>query len=204
MKKIIICNITMNDNLQKVAYEDYTGNSIFKKNVKYPINSLLENIIAKDDDVKLILLIKDEGIKDFEKNKEVFLNEFKANFTGDSSKITITPIVTSFTQERRVHEELMGKIVNEIEENSKIYCDITYGSKDLPIIVFTALSFAEKFLNCDIEGIYYGQVNFVDNKPVNGKLCDMSPLYYLNSITNTIKCDEPDKAREMLKSLLNI
>jgi hypothetical protein len=32
----------------------------------------------------------------------------------------------------------------------------------------------------------------------------MSPLYYLNAVTNTIRAEEPDRARKMLKSLLSL
>ena len=98
----------------------------------------------------------------------------------------------------------MSKIVDEIEDNSHIICDTTYGPKDLPIVLFSVLNFAEKYLKCDIDNILYGQATFVDGKPTDTKLCDMSPLYYLNSVTNTIRCDDPNKAREMLKNLLSL
>ena len=39
----------------------------------------------------------------------------------------------------------MLKIVDEIEDNSHILCDITYGPKDLPIVLFSVLNFAEKY-----------------------------------------------------------
>ena len=100
--------------------------------------------------------------------------------------------------------QLMGKIVDEIDNGSHIIVDITYGPKDLPIIIFTALGFAEKFLECEVDAIIYGQASFVDGHVVNTKICDMSPLYYLSSVTNTIKCDEPEKARKALKSLLSL
>ena len=65
-------------------------------------------------------------------------------------------------------------------------------------------NFAEKFLGCDIDNIIYGQANFVDGKPVNTKIWDMVPLFYLNTVTNTIHCDTPEKARKTLKSLLSL
>ena len=102
------------------------------------------------------------------------------------------------------HDKLLLDIVDEFEENSHITADITYGPKDLPIVLFTALNFGEKFFGCEIDNIVYGQANFVDGKPTNTKICDMIPLYYLNSVTNTVNCDSPAKAKEMLKSLLSM
>ena len=72
------------------------------------------------------------------------------------------------------------------------------------IVLFAALNFAEKFLHCEIENILYGQATFIDGNPTNTKLCDLVPLYYLNSVANTIRCDNSQKARELLKDLLSL
>ncbi len=98
----------------------------------------------------------------------------------------------------------MKRLVDEIDTEAHIMVDITYGPKDLPIVIFSAINFAEKFLRCEIDNIVYGQATFKDNKVVGSVICDMIPLYCLSSVTNTIKCDEPEKARKMLKSLLEL
>ena len=36
------------------------------------------------------------------------------------------------------------------------------------------------------------------------KLCDMIPLYCLSSVARTVKCDDPQKARQMLEVLLSL
>ena len=91
-----------------------------------------------------------------------------------------------------------------MEEKAHVIADITYGPKDLPIVLFTAMNFAEKFLDCEIDNIVYGQATFVDGNAVNTKICDMIPLYYLNSVANTVQCSSPDKAKQLLKSLLSM
>ena len=63
---------------------------------------------------------------------------------------------------------------------------------------------SEKFLKCEIDNIVYGQADFIDDKVVGSIICDMTPLYCLSSVTNTINCDDPQKARLMLKSLLSL
>lgn len=97
----------------------------------------------------------------------------------------------------------MGRIVDGLDTGSHILADITYGPKDLPVVIFAALHFAEKFLDCTVENILYGQASFADGRPVGTRLCDMSPLYCLDSITGLVRCDDPDKARNMLKALLS-
>ena len=111
-------------------------------------------------------------------------------------------IDSEFEEHQTVHEQLLKDIVAQISDDSHIYVDITYGPKDLPIILFTTLSFAEKFLNCTVENIVYGQADFENGRAVNPRICDMVPLYCLSSITNTIECTDSDKARSMLNLLL--
>ena len=140
----------------------------------------------------------------YEKNAEDFKAEFLDANKEIGAKCEFKVIDTEFSEEQAIHEQLMSKIVDEIEDDCHILADITYGPKDLPVVLFSALSFAEKFLGCDIDNIIYGQSNFVDGKPVNTKIWDMVPLFYLNTVTNTIHCDTSDKARKTLKSLLSL
>ncbi|MCB6358320.1 hypothetical protein LI295_19675, partial [Blautia wexlerae] len=116
--------------------------------------------------------------------------------------ISYTIINSEFEEHQTVHEQLMKEIVAHISDNSRILADITYGPKDLPIVLFTTLSFAEKFLNCTVDNIVYGQASFENGRAVDTKICDMMPLYCLSSVTNTIQCTDPDKARRMFNTLL--
>ena len=171
--------------------------------VLYPINAFLGKTISKDDEIKVVLLVKNDEQKQGKKNATAFIEEL-LNLNTVDAKIEYKIIESDFSEEQSVQNYLMSKIVDEIDDNSHILCDITYGPKDLPIVLFAALNFAEKYLHCDIDNILYGQAVFVNGKPTDTKLCDMSPLYYLNSVTNTIRCNDSQKAREMLKTLLTI
>ncbi len=205
MKKTIICNIPMKQNVDLSVYSSNDDSiPVSAREVRYPINALLEKTLQKNDEIKVILLVKEDEQKHYLKNQNDFIDELNRANADTGAKIEIVSINTAFSEERQVHEELMGKIVDEIEDGCHVIVDITYGPKDLPIIIFSALGFAEKFLECEIDGIIYGQANFVDGHVVDTKICDMSPLYYLSSVSGSIHSDEPDKARKMLKSLLSL
>ncbi|GHU06463.1 hypothetical protein FACS1894147_13190 [Spirochaetia bacterium] len=95
-------------------------------------------------------------------------------------------------------------MVDELTDGAAVYADITYGTKSMPIIVFGVLNFAEKFFNADIQNIVYGKVDFdKDNNPINPELFDMTPLFYLNSLANTMECKDSDQAKKMLASILS-
>lgn len=203
MKKTIICNIPMKEVVDQSVYQsDDLSIPVSRRAVKYPINAFLEESLSPGDEIKVLLLLKKDDYGHYEKNREDFEKELREVNEKSGAQICVTVLDTAFSQEKAVHEQLMGRIIDEIDDESHIIADITYGPKDLPIIIFTALGFAEKFLGCEVDAIVYGQANFVDGHVVNTKICDMSPLYYLSSVTNTIQCDEPDKARKTLKSLL--
>lgn len=205
MKKIVICNIPMRENVTKTVYAS-TDNSltVSEKPYKYPINSFLAETVGNEDDLKIILLIKKDGNAFYEKNTADYKQEIEEVCLNRGARAEFVQIDTAFSQNKENHEQLMGRLIDEIETEAHVLVDITYGPKDLPIVIFSALNFAEKFLKCEIDNIVYGQAAFEGDKVVGSVICDMIPLYCLSSVTNTIKCDDPPKARQMLKSLLSI
>ena len=205
MRKIIICSIPMREHVANTVYssEDRLL-PVSDKPFRYPINSLLSQTVKEEDELKIILLIKNDGNLFYEKNTADYKHEIEEICADTGAKLEFISIDTPFSQEKENHEQLMGKLIDGIDIGAHIMADITYGPKDLPIVIFSALSFAEKFLKCEIDNIVYGQADFKNNRVVRSIICDMIPLYCLSSVTDTIKCDDPQKARQMLKSLLSL
>lgn len=205
LKKTIICNIPMKENLDRIVYQsDDASLPVSDRAVSYPICTFLEKTMHKEDELKIILLVKNDGFAFSKRNVEAFKQEFEAANKNIGAKATYTIIDTAFEETKAVHEKLMGSIVEELEIGSHILADITYGPKDLPIVVFTALNFAERFLKCSADNIIYGQGKFVDGHVVSAKICDMIPLYCLGSVTNLVHSRDPQKAKSMLQALLSL
>ena len=203
MKKTIICSIPMKENIDQVVYSS-TDKSlpVSERKVRYPICSFLEKTLTSDDELDVILLVKKDRKDYYKRNTEFFKEELEAVNIEIGADIEYKIIDSEFEEHQTVHEQLMKDIVAQIPDNSHIYVDITYGPKDLPIVLFTTLNFADKFLDCTIENIVYGQADFENGRAVNTRICDMIPLYCLSSITNTMECTDSDKARSMLNLLL--
>lgn len=195
----------MKANTEKCVYESEDMSiPVSDTPVKYPVNAFFEKTLKSDDEVKAVLLVKKDELGNYKKNVSECIEELMTVASVSGAKIEYKIIDTDFSESQSIHDKLLLDIVEEFEDEACITADITYGPKDLPIVLFTALNFGEKFFNCNIENIVYGQATFVDGKPANTKICDMIPLYYLNSITNTVQCDSSEKAKQMLKSLLTI
>ena len=205
MKKTIICGIPMKKVVDQVVYRsDDKSIPSADRAVRYPVNAFLEETLKPSDELKIILLVKQDPHGSNEHNIGLFKEELANANASIGAKVSYSVIDTDFSQSKSVHEHLMGRLVDEFDIGAHVIVDTTYGPKDLPIVIFTSLNFAEKFLKCEIDNIIYGQASFVDGHAVDTKLCDMIPLYYLGSITNTIHCIEPEKAKSMLKALLSI
>lgn len=205
MKKVIICNIPMREYVAKTVY---TSNDlslpVSEKAFKYPILSFLTQTMIAEDELKILLLIKKDGNQFYEKNVDDFKAEMSEVLDATGAKAEYVIIDTVFSENKETHEQLMVSLTDEIDVGSHILADITYGPKDLPIVIFSTLTFAENFLRCEVENIIYGQAEFENNRVVGSMICDMAPLYYLSSVSNTIKCNDPAKAKQILKSLLTL
>ncbi len=205
MKKVVICSIPMKKNVEQTVYlSDDLSLPVSGEPYRYVVNSFLSRKVNKGDEYKFILLIKKDGNRYYQKNVQEFRKEAESYCAGAGVKTKYVLLDTAFSEERRIHEQLMGKLTDEIETESHIIADITYGPKDIPIVIFSALNFAERFLYCEIDNIIYGLAEFKENRVVRSVICDMAPLYCLSSVTNMIKCDDPLKARMMLKTLLSL
>lgn len=204
MKKMILCSVPMKKQVDLCVYTSSDKSlPVSGRPVRYPICSFLEETLRDGDELKILLLVKRDPYSSSEQNAAVFREELSAAVGDRDVKTAYTVIETNFAQTRAVHTQLMGRIVEELETGSGILADITYGPKDLPVIIFAALHFAEKFLDCTIDHILYGQASFENGHAVDTRLCDMSPLYCLDSVTGLIHCENPDKARSMLNTLLS-
>jgi hypothetical protein len=205
MKKIVFCNIMMKGRLNALRYS-VSGNSTIEYDgeVIFPINGILARTLKKDDNVKVVLLKKEDIDGNSDRNIGEYKKELDRLNSSIGAKIAYKILSTPHNESREIQEKLFKEILDEFAEGAAVYADITYGTKSLPIIMFSALNFAERFLKADIKNIIYGKVDFgKDDIPRNPELFDMSALFYLNSIVNTIECTDGNSAIKILDAILS-
>lgn len=205
MNKTLLCNIKMKNRATKTVYaSEDESMPVSNTEVRYPVTSFFEETLTPDDAVTAILIVKNDDNGETETN----IADCKEEMSEMASKIGVELnykiIYTDFKETLKTHEKLLMDLIEILEENTKITADMTYGPKDLAIVLFGALNFAEKYMNCEVENIIYGQADFVDGKATNTRICEMAPLYYLNRITNTVDCKSAEEAKKMMNLLLNI
>ena len=208
--KIVYSNLPMKKELNAFQYQS-EGNTLieYDEKVVFPVNAVLAKSMKKGEKVKVVLLSKADKDGNCAVNAGIFqqeLNRINLEIGADIEYITLT---TPFVETRDIHEKLLRDMIGMLEERAEAIADITYGPKSLPIIVFAVLNFAEKFFGVTIKNIVYGKVNFVNGgnggtKPVDPVLCDMTPLYYLNSLTNSMEYRSSEEAVKALDILLDM
>lgn len=212
MSKIIFNDLPMKKELHAFQYMAEGNSKIqYEDKVIFPVNSVLAKTLKKGESVKIVFLSKEDPEGNSKANEKIFQNELNAINEKIGADIIYKNITTPFVETKDIHEKVFRAIIGELEKDAEIICDITYGPKTLPLILFTALNFAEKFFGCKIENIVYGKVNFVDDgsgtgktKPINPVLYDLTPLYFLNAVTNVMECKNAEEAVRSLDFLLKM
>jgi len=205
MKKIIFVTLMMADNMNRRHFP-VDGNSFieYEGESYYAVNSVLAKTMTPQDDIKVILLHTEAGDKAGNKNANLFEDELNSlNTCGARIEYVHigTDYVTSKDQTRQLYKMLLG----HLEEDAELSADITFGPKSLPLLIFAAMQFGEKFFDCSIGNVIYQKIDFVAGKPVEGSqlICDYTPIYMLNSFTNTIECASSKKALSAIDAFLN-
>lgn len=205
MKKIVISTLPSDNRLVKRLYP-VDGNATIQINepIYFAVNSALANNLQKDDDVKVILIGTtrlDDCVKE---NAQKFMEELR-HFNTVGANIREAVITRPFDESKTNFHELYENILDQLEEDAELYVDITFGPKTPVLLIFNVLQFAEKFFNCSIGNIVYSKVLFQKGSseviPGSEMIYDITPLYMLNSITNTISCDDSKKAVQAVKAL---
>ena len=207
MKKIVFVSLMMADKMEKRHYP-VDGNKFieYSGKVYYAINAILAQTLKSDDEVKILLLETKAGEQAGEKNAKFFedeLNEInKKNNIG--AKITYERISSDFIVSKDKYNSLFMKLIKNFEGEEKLYADITFGPKSLPLVIFSALQFGEKFYECSIGNIIYLKTEFEKGNEIKADsqlICDYTPLYQLNSFITTMQSSSGDKAKKAFEIL---
>lgn len=196
MKKTVFVSLMMADNMQKRHYP-VDGNSFieYPGSVYYAINAVLAQTISAEDEIKVVLIQTKGGDDAGSKNATLFMDELNAlNTCGASIKYEVIP--SNFVETKEKFKDLYKNLIKNLENESELYADVTFGPKSLPLMIFAAMQFGEKFFDCSIGNVIYLKAEFKDNKFMEGSqmIYDYTPLYMLNSFTNTIESSSGEKA----------
>ncbi|GAB1476453.1 hypothetical protein MASR2M70_12870 [Bacillota bacterium] len=187
--------------LEKYLYEPQ--GCLLESNIvtSFPIVPWINESINQEnkDDLIKIICIRQKN-EDTERNFNAFIDEIEA--VGVNRNCVKSIIVTE-SQSKSVHTELLLSLINEIEDETKIYACMTFGTKTIPLLLLSMLNYAYKIKkHVSIEALVYGEIKRANNEVKSAKLYDVTSLIYFNNIVDQVSAlglDDPD---QLLKQLL--
>ncbi|MBO4533328.1 MAG: TM1812 family CRISPR-associated protein [Treponema sp.] len=199
MKKIVFIDIPMYPKSKLNFYNTGNVKSKYDKDVLYPINAVFAEKLADKDELKIVFLKSITGDakvdKQTEANAEIFKDELNTVIKDKNISVEYLPVESDFDESKENHEIRFKKMISCLENDSELYADITFGPKLIPMMIFCVFNFAERFFNCEISSIVYGKaMHDENNKPHDGELFDVSPMYHLNNLTNSMIASSGEEA----------
>lgn len=207
--KIVFSNIPMKKLEDKPLHYPVDGNKSIEYDgkVMFPINAVLATSIKKGERVKVVEFTTKDEKGCWKKNISSFESELKLLNRGIGAELEFVPIIEDFVEDKITHEKRFKSLIDTIENDADIIVDITYGPKTLPLILFSALAFSEKFFNANIQNIIYAKINYdTDNNIIEGsqKIYDITSLYYLNSLTTAMDAPDGETAKKMMDNFFKL
>ena len=215
-KTVLTCMLLqeMKDAAYSALQPEIHLDSNYKKPVYYPINALMANQLEPGDQLTVIAIKFNDEVNPsnqliFQKNWSLFKDELNDINKEIGATIQYELVETDFRETMDVFTERFLDIFKALQKDSTIYADITFGPKTATLLLMNLLGFAEQFCGSDIEAIVYGKASMVPNPQLgrseakDGKVMDVSSLYYLTSFTNAIKADTAEEALQVLKKFFS-
>lgn len=199
MKKVYVTNISLQGRgeLLKFLYEPIDFELKNNRETSFPIIPIIASHQEMGDEVKVLAIRSNHtGTLD---NYAVFLEEL--NSLGISGEC-IKEINMAENQGSVENLKLLMAVLEEIPEEALIYGDITYGTKPMAAILLYAMGFAEKMKNCEVDGIYYGEIRREDDKSSKGFLYDLTIIKLLEDLIDEMKGMGIQKMQEAINRLI--
>ena len=125
------------------------------------------------------------------------LEIFRRELDGLGLPCALTDLTTPENQQRDGLLALFEALTGEMESDACYYADATFGTKTYPLVLSSALHYAEKILDeVEVCGIYYRELTREDGKVKSVQQYDISALFTLDGIVDMAAEDDlPDKKK---------
>ena len=166
---------------------------------------MLAKTLRKDDEGTVVRIVTECAAA--AGNTKLQQEELDAINKNIGAKLSYTEVCAPYKETSDVVASRFRQIAGTFTQGAAILADMTYGPKTLTPVIFFALSFAEKFFDADITHIVYGKIIHNDKKKAvadTAELYDVTPLFYLNSLTSVMEAPDGKTALERLDKFFAI
>ena len=166
----------------------------------FPIVPIVDATLQPGDEGVIIAVRQQNSPNN--KNMDILREELEAL---GKSNWTIRELTVPERQDKDLLLGLFTAMIDCLTDDTCYYACMTFGTKTYPVVLFSALSYAEKIRkNTQICGIYYCEIRRVEGKPREANLYDVSALFTLNGLVDLVaEMDCEDKDR-MIRTMLEL
>jgi len=201
-KKFIFTSPLQPESALKIVNYKSEESNLLKNDLltRFPIIVAINAYSEENDEIEIITILT--NYKNALTNYEFFKQEIEELKTKNNFKYNLRAISTPYDETIKIHLKLYADLISHISDNEIIYADITYGTKPTPMAEQMALNYAYKLRkNTDIGCIVYGRF---DHNTGNSYIHDVSPLFFMDAISNTMAQLKFDNPAEKIKELIDI
>lgn len=168
----------------------------------FPIECIINGYTENNEKIMLITLLE-EGNTDCEDNLKLMQKRVSDIATPKNIQVIIEKVYISPKETTENHLKTFKNIISLFEDGDDLYACVTFGTKPTPIIQMMAFNFAYKNLkNVTIGVIAYGKVNREHGKPVSYYIYDITALFFMNNIVDTLSALNADDAFNKIENIL--
>lgn len=203
MKRIYFTAVPLESNFvlkpQPVNPVNFDLNTSVKQ-VAFPIVPIVDATLQPEDEGVIVAIRQQNSPQN--RNMDILRTELDAL---GKSNWTIRELTVPERQDKDLLLGLFTAMIGCMEDDACYYACMTFGTKTYPVVLFSALSYAEKIRsNTQICGIYYCEIRREEGRPVQANLYDVSALFTLNSLVDLVAgMDCRDKDR-MIRTMLEL
>ena len=201
MRKVFLA-MTMLGKVMTTKYisDDYDlGDARFD----FPLSYIAKKNIKENDQVVFVTALGDGEVE--KQNYEKFKDEIVAISKLKNVEPQFVKVDAGSEFDSLTFNLFFRKIFDLLQEDDRIYMDITFGMKPYTLSMFIAMAFAAKVSeNIHVEEVVYSQkyTGAGADGVSTSKLYDLSSIFYLNSIGGNLQTGKRKDAEQLLDFLI--
>lgn len=165
----------------------------------FPIVPVIDATLQPGDTATVVVVRQKNDSRN--RNMDILRRELESL---GRSNWTLRDLTVPESQNKDLLLGLFAEMIGCMQDDTCYYACMTFGTKSYPVVLFSALSYAEKIRrNTQICGIYYREVLRQQGQTRTSHLYDVTALFTLNSLVDLVAgmdCDSKDRMiREMLE-----
>ena len=164
----------------------------------FPITPILADTARAGDTVKVI------AVRQKNNPHSENLAALRRELDSLNLPYTLVDLTTPETQQRDALLTLFETLTDAMESDACYYADATFGTKTYPLVLSSALHYAQKILDdTEVCGIYYRELTRAQGQVKTASQYDISALFALDNLVDLAASEDMCDKKKFIKMMLH-